>query len=239
MKRVLVAYGSETGGTHAQIKMLVKKWQADGTDGKFDIVGVFSGNELAKTLSSGTGGAQAKNLDYLLRRCDVLLVATSSYGHGDPPSNYGEWMKLLSHEASMRSDALTGLQHAVLGFGSTTYPTFQNIPRLSDKMLGECGSRRLVRRAEIDEHDTDEPPKDLLRWSADVFTALQQPLPGADTPSCCEWTSPGDTISALDADGDGDKDETQVYLVYALGAVALALILGLWLYSDAIFVRFV
>ena len=74
----------------------------------------------------------------------------------------------------MRSDALVGLQHAVLGFGSTTYETFQNVPRLTDKFLGECGSRRLVQRAEIDEHDTNPGEEvEYKRWGEDVFKALQ------------------------------------------------------------------
>ena len=29
------------------------------------------------------------------------------------------------------------------------YDTFQNVPRLTDKMLGECGSRRIAQRCEL------------------------------------------------------------------------------------------
>ena len=47
------------------------------------------------------------------------------------------------------SQKLLGLQHAVLGCGSTVYETFQNCPRLHDKCLGENGSRRLAQRAEL------------------------------------------------------------------------------------------
>ena len=98
--------------------------------------------EPAVATSDGT--AMANNLEFVSQLCDVLLVATSSYGDGDPPSNMRNLTELLRHEASMNSDALVGVHHAVLGFGSTTYTTFQNIPRLTDKFLGDCGSRRLV-----------------------------------------------------------------------------------------------
>ena len=29
------------------------------------------------------------------------------------------------------------------------YDTFQNVPRLTDKMLGECGSRRIAQRCKL------------------------------------------------------------------------------------------
>ena len=50
-------------------------------------------------------------------------------------------------------EPLKGCQHAVLGFGSSMYDTFMNCPRLCDKYLGDCGSRRMVQRAELDEVD--------------------------------------------------------------------------------------
>ena len=117
--RVLCVYGSETGNSKRGIERHVKKWLAK-QDLNFELKETISGNELNKRLRSGEGQAQAASLEYLAQACDVLLVATSSYGSGDPPSNFGNFVKLLCHEASMRSDALTGMQHAVLGFGSTT-----------------------------------------------------------------------------------------------------------------------
>ncbi len=152
--RVLCVYGSESGNAKRGLDRLLKKWKAAASN--FEIIDVLTGNELAKKLGGG-GNASAKNLEYVAQRADVLLVCTSSYGSGDPPSNMRELTKVLSHEASMKSDALTGVQHAVLGFGSSTYTTFQNIPRLTDKFLGECGSRRMAKRAEIDEHDRVAP----------------------------------------------------------------------------------
>ena len=198
--RVLVVYGSESGNAKRGIMRWISKWKARG-DLQFEITDILSGNELVAQCG-GQGTAQAKNLEWVAQRCDVLLVATSSYGDGDPPSNMRDMTGFLMHEASMNSDALTGVQHAVLGFGSSTYTTFQNVPRLTDKFLGECGSRRLAMRAEIDEHDPNPGEEAAyLKWGEDVFAALQK-LPPVRSPPVCEWTQPADKIAMPAADED-------------------------------------
>ena len=208
--RILCVYGSESGTAKRGINKLVQRWQAKQSSA-IDVVGVLTGNELTRSLG-GSGTASAKNLEGIVQRCDVLVVATSSYGAGDPPSNYNEFIHLIGHEASMKSDALTGLQHAVLGYGSTTYATFQNVPRLTDKFLGDCGSRRLVQRTEIDECD-DESDEKYARFSDDVLAQLQV-LPPASAPPACAWSKPGSTISMLDED-DNDLGFPTIYVVFA------------------------
>ena len=170
--RLLVVYGSESGNAKRGITRWIKKWEASESV-PFTVVDFISGNELYQRCG-GSGQAQAKNLESVAQCCDVLLVATSSYGDGDPPSNMRDLVQFLQHEASMSSDALVGVHHAVLGFGSTTYTTFQNVPRLTDKFLGECGSRRLAMRAEVDEHDASPGEEACyMQWGEQVFTALQ------------------------------------------------------------------
>ena len=82
------------------------------------------------------------------------------------------------------------MQHAVLGFGSSMYDTFMNCPRLCDKYLGDCGSRRMVQRAELDEVDEaggagDECDQidlpEYKRWSSDMLKVLIK-LPAATKP---------------------------------------------------------
>ena len=51
------------------------------------------------------------------------------------------------------------------------------MPRLSDKFLGECGSRRFVQRAELDASSDDSGDKDYKHWGETVFAALQKGLP--------------------------------------------------------------
>ena len=71
------------------------------------------------------------------------MIVTSSYGDGDPPSNYESFLRDLY---VAEGTPFEGCQHCVLGFGSTDYETFQNCPRLTDKLLGALGSRRMLAR---------------------------------------------------------------------------------------------
>lgn len=140
--RVLVVYGSETGNTRRAVQRLVHFWRAQ-CDGSYAIgpADVVAGNDFQLSLAE------------LAAAYDVLIVATSSFGEGDPPENFVGFLLKLTRGAQAGGTPLVGMQHAVLGFGASVYPTFQNCPRLTDKLLGELGSRRLARRVELDEDD--------------------------------------------------------------------------------------
>ena len=88
----------------------------------------------------------------------------------------------------------------MIGCGSSVYDTYQNVPRLSDKYLGECGSRRLAQRFEIDEAKDDAAHKqeeeDLKRHLEGLYALMQNP-PKPLAPSVCDWTEPADTITIL------------------------------------------
>lgn len=225
--KVLCVFGSESGNAKRGIDRWIKKWSA--TEGRrFEIGDIMSGNDLEKKLG-GDGNASAKNLEWIAQNYDVLLVCTSSYGDGDPPSNMRELTKVLAHEASMKSDALKGVHHAVLGFGSTTYTTFQNVPRLTDKYLGECGSRRLAMRAEIDEHDPNPGEEaEYHRWGEDVFRALQA-LPAPSAAPACVWSKPADKISEFSTDDD-DDETGGVPMIYVVTAALFAVTYGTFYY---------
>mmetsp|Transcript_8456 Transcript_8456/g.21738 ORF Transcript_8456/g.21738 Transcript_8456/m.21738 type:complete len:236 (+) Transcript_8456:80-787(+) len=176
--RVLVVYGSQTGNTEKVIKMLMRKW--DVADAKFKVEGVQEGNEV-----------DVEEVDSLPERYDVIVVATSSYGEGDPPDNYGKFLLKLIHGAQSGKRPMAGMQHAVLGEGSSVYEqTFQNCPRLTDKLLEECGSRRMVRRHEIDVGGTEED-ESVGRglFGSAVLEALQS-LPSADAAPAAAWAEP-------------------------------------------------
>ena len=144
--RVLCIFGSETGNSRRGLERMARSWTAACDDESFTIEAVLEGNAVA-----------SDGLEALAKRCDVLVVATSSFGQGDPPANLAQFLEMLIVGAAAGGTPLAGLQHAVIGYGQSIYPTFQNVPRLVDKLLGELGSRRCVRRVELDEGpDGDE-----------------------------------------------------------------------------------
>lgn len=81
----------------------------------------------------------------------------------------------------------------MLGFGASVYETFQNVPRLTDKLLEECGSRRMAQRGEVDEGGEDDPMAVIKAFEVAVGKALDA-LPSADKPAVCKWTVPGSQI---------------------------------------------
>ena len=169
MTKVCVIFGTESGGSERHAKRLSKAWT--GVD--FD---------ASKDFMSGDAAAK-KGLGALAAAYDFLVVVTSSYGDGDPPSNYTTFLTALY---AAEGQPLAGCQHCVLGFGSTDYETFQNCPRLTDKLLGECGSTRALQRVEVDENDTVGGDKSLDQWAKDVVAAFSKKA----SSDVCAWTSP-------------------------------------------------
>ena len=215
--RVLVCYGSESGSTKRLITRAMKRWVERGATFHVDLM---SGNEAVQKFGS---------LESMAKSYDVLLVSTCSYGCGEPPINISMLFDLLKDNATVGSlsmePPLHGMQHAVFGCGSTFYETFQNCPRMHDKFLGECGSRRLAMRAELDDiHELEhiEQPH-YLRWTEEVFNALQS-LPPADTPPVCEWDQPAGRITKTRSPSTSCPTDIGPYVMcgVAVGCATLA-----------------
>ena len=168
---------------------MAKDWAAR-KDAKYEIAAVQNGEELLKETSIMEDDSNVIHHDFtsLKMKYEVIIVITSSYGEGDPPENFAPFFLELLHAAEMGS--LHGMQHAVFGQGSTVYQeTFQNIPRLTDKLLGEAGSRRFVMRHETDAAhyiEGDHQKRDKERFREACFDALQR-LPPACEPPVCGW----------------------------------------------------
>ncbi|MCA9528434.1 MAG: flavodoxin domain-containing protein, partial [Myxococcales bacterium] len=81
-----------------------------------------------------------------LAGCHTLLVITSTFGDGEPPSNAAEL-----HDALMAGGpALGHLRYAVLGLGDSSYPKFCQCAKDFDRRLGELGGQRLLARVDCD-----------------------------------------------------------------------------------------
>ena len=171
--KVMCLFGSESGTAKRGCQKLSQKLKAQG----IEVLTVAEANSAAGELAN------------LKEKCDVLVIATSSYGEGDPPDNFARFLLALKKATDAGEKPLAGMQHAVLGYGASCYETYQNVPRLTDKYLGEAGSRRFVRRQEVDAAhyiEGDQHIKDRTHFREAVFEALQA-LPSASAPPVCAW----------------------------------------------------
>jgi len=177
--RMLVVYGSQTGTCKRIATKMAESWKQRDL---VQDVQVVDGNSLAH---------EHEELTSLKEICDLIVVCTSSYGDGEPPENYGAFLAKLLVASEAGSKPLAGLQHAVLGEGASVYrETFQNCPRLTDKYLEECGSRRFVARHETDVGGEEDEGLSRSSFREAVFLALNQGLPAADTPPAAPWSEP-------------------------------------------------
>ena len=177
--RVLVVFGSESGNARMAAKKMKETYQ-----GNFTIIDAVQANDVAGKVAT----------KQLVQDCDVLVVTTSSHGEGDPPDNFASFLLALIKSAKAGDKPLSGLQHCVLGFGESVYETFQNTPRLADKHLEECGSRRLMPRVEID-MDEDESATKKAEFQKSFIAALKT-LPAATSKPACDWKVPAGKILA-------------------------------------------
>ena len=204
--RICVVYGSESGTAERGIRAICKKWRA--TAGcNFEVGAIMEGQAAAKI------GLEALGDSY-----DFLVFATSSNGEGDPPSNFHAMLSALYRAVDDGSKPLAKCRHAVLGYGCSHFDTFQNCPRLTDKLLGECGSTRAAMRAEID--DIDEAGGDELvkAWSSAVFEVLRGGAAAAPTKDVCAWSEPDSTLL--------DKHDEMLVAAASAGDALPFLVLG-------------
>jgi len=108
--RVVVVVGTESGYTRMAMNKTIKGWKAGGVDVKHE--NVLEGSAAPKT---------AEEFAELAKNFDVIVVATSSFGEGDPPDTLKYFFIALQQAAKAGERPLAGMQHAVLGFGSSMY----------------------------------------------------------------------------------------------------------------------
>jgi sulfite reductase (NADPH) flavoprotein alpha-component len=103
---------------------------------------------------------------------ETLLVVTSTYGNGNPPSN----AEALYGTLMARTDPLPRLRFAVCGLGDTTYDRFAQCGKDFDAKLGELGATRIVPRQDCDV-DYEEPWQAWLDGVLEKLTALRAETP--------------------------------------------------------------
>lgn len=150
MQPIQVVFGTESGNAQGLAQRTVE--------------------ELAKH------GYASKAVDMLdvgasfLAQVDVLLVITSTYGNGDPPSNAEALHALLMK----KSGPLPHVRFSVCSLGDTTYERFAQCGKDFDRRFEELGATRIAPRKDCDV-DYDKPYE---AWLAGVIAALAS-LPAA------------------------------------------------------------
>merc|ERR1712071_330689 len=117
------------------------------------------------------------------------------------------------------------MKHTVIGFGSTYYETFQNCPRIVDKLMGAAGSTRVLQRVEIDEMSEEDLDEQVKKWSDSVVEVCTSNT--SITEHVCDWKLPEEEIfdKNLGPDGfeigDGLQDSsTRMAIAAVVGVVA-------------------
>lgn len=161
MQPIQVVFGTESGNAQGLAQRTVE--------------------ELAKH------GYASKAVDMLdvgasfLAQVDVLLVITSTYGNGDPPSN----AEALHALVMKKSGPLPHVRFSVCSLGDTTYERFAQCGKDFDRRFEELGATRISPRKDCDV-DYDKPYE---AWLAGVVAALAS-LPAATTQGEAAVTAP-------------------------------------------------
>ena len=116
---------------------------------------------------------------------DAIFVV-STFGDGDPPDSAAAFWTGLE----ARTAPITGMRHAVLAFGDSTYASFCGFGRALDKRLGQLGSQTLLARHECEPDDDNRAD-----WQSRLYaalgvekTGLTRPGPPADDPRAAPLT---------------------------------------------------
>ena len=113
MQPVYVLFGTESGNAQALAKRTGEALEKAGFGATVVDMQDFEGPDLAKLRT--------------------LLVITSTYGNGDPPSN----AEVLHAYLMKKCPPLPDLAFSVCALGDTTYDRFANCGKEFDQKLGE------------------------------------------------------------------------------------------------------
>lgn len=142
---VVVLWGSETGNAEGLAEMTANKLNDAGLKARAMSMGNVKLGQLA-TVSK-------------------VLVITSTWGDGEPPSNAIDLWEAFQKE----SVDLSNTRFSVLALGDTAYPQFCQCGKDFDKFLEEKGGKRVHPRVDCD-LDYEAP---FEKWLAGVTKAMQ------------------------------------------------------------------
>lgn len=147
---VTIVFGTESGNTEDLANMAKEALEGDG--------------HPVQVLDAG----DVKASD--IKNFANLLVMTSTWGEGDPPSNAIDLVEALKDD-SLGHD-FSGIQFSVLSLGDTSYELFCQCGKDFDTLLEKYGAQRFAPRKDCDV-DFEEPYEE---WISAVQGALKNSL---------------------------------------------------------------
>lgn len=127
--RVLILYGSETGTAEAVASRCARTLRL-----------------LRPTLASLNDYADEEVRQTIALRYTIVLIITSTFGSGQPPSNAAKFAA-----TPLSLGCLEGLEHAIFALGSSIYPDFVAYGRAVEREFRMAGSNELLPLAIADE----------------------------------------------------------------------------------------
>ena len=131
-KRIPVLYGTETGNAEYCADLLSEALQNQGFDAEPVDMGNYEGVQIADE--------------------EYVIIVTSTYGNGDPPSNARHVLTYLQE----RTEPLAHLKYAVCALGDRSYPYFAQCGKDFDKALQGLGAQPILARVDCDEDFEDD-----------------------------------------------------------------------------------
>ncbi len=122
----------------------------------------------AKALAAAGFNASSQSLEGVsvedLSKLSNVLIITSTWGDGEPPSNATD----IHQELATTSKSLAGLNYAVLGIGQSFYDNFCQTAKDFDEYLIKAGAKKIVEIELCDDDFDDKFPE----WIAKIVSSL-------------------------------------------------------------------
>ncbi|MEM0950519.1 MAG: flavodoxin domain-containing protein [Cyanobacteria bacterium P01_H01_bin.74] len=144
--KINVLYGSETGNAEDLSEQTSERLKKEGFESEHTSMDDYS-------------------VDMLSQFDGMLIIITSTWGDGEPPSNAMDFHGAMATKPNIN---LEKLRFAVLGLGDTSYPEFCKCAQDFDEWLEELGAKRILTRVDCD-IDYEEPYETWLNNLVDAI----------------------------------------------------------------------
>ena len=164
--------------TKSTLKNLKIKYLSSEKDSKYIIlVGSEKGNtfEFAKFLSTQILSFGEKviikplNSYKIYNQAETLIILTSTYGEGDPPSNANDFVSRFK-----KFNQPYKIMYSIIGFGSLKYPKFCAFATKIDRMIRPLDNfEKIVPLMKVNRRSVEEFNKWIKMWNSSKLTKIK------------------------------------------------------------------